>query len=78
MTRRDSTRLSSTRLGRRAFLGGAAAGTGLLVLRPESALGTAANSGLEVGVIGCGGRGNLVAEDFVKYAESRVVEPRRS
>ena len=38
---------------RREFL--KAAGTGLLILRPETAFGSQANSAIEVGVIGLGG-----------------------
>lgn len=63
----------SRKVKRRAFLKGAAAGAGLLVLRPESARGTQANSTLELGVIGCGGRGRHVADDFVKFTGSRIV-----
>ena len=62
-----------SRVRRRTFLKGVAAGAGCLILKPENALGTAANSQLEVGIIGCGGRGNHVGEDLVKHTGSKIV-----
>ena len=40
---------------RRNFLGSAA---GLLILKPQTAFGSQANSAVEIGLVGCGGRGN--------------------
>jgi predicted dehydrogenase len=57
---------------RRHFLRASAAG-GLLILKPETVFGTQANSAVEIGVIGCGGRGNYIGNLFVEYAGARVV-----
>lgn len=56
---------------RREFIGSAAAG--LLIVKPQTAFGSAANSTVEVGLIGCGGRGNWIAPFFVEFAGARVV-----
>lgn len=56
---------------RRDFL--KAAGAGLMILKPETAFGYQANSTVEVGLIGCGGRGNWIAPFFVEYTGARVV-----
>jgi len=58
---------------RRGFIGTAgAAGAGLVFVRSESVRGTPANSAPGLGIIGCGGRGNHVGEEFVKNTEARV------
>ncbi len=49
-----------------------AAAAGLLLVTPETAFGTAANSTLQLGMIGCGGRGSSVAETFVTRAGVRL------
>jgi len=54
---------------RRHFL---AAG-GVLLLRPETVFGSQANSTVEVGLIGCGSRGNWIAPFFPEHAGARVV-----
>jgi hypothetical protein len=52
---------------RRKFLAGAsAAAFGLTVLKPEFARGSSANSKVNLGVIGCGGRGSWIADLFAK------------
>jgi myo-inositol 2-dehydrogenase/D-chiro-inositol 1-dehydrogenase len=56
---------------RRSFL--QASASGLLLLKPSTVFGTQANSALELGVIGCGGRGNYIGGFFVEYAGARVV-----
>jgi len=56
--------------GRRQFLGSASAG--LLLLKPETVFGTQANSALEIGIVGCGGRGNWIMPFFVEFG-ARVV-----
>ena len=61
------------KLDRREFM--AAAGTvtaGLLLVKPETAFGTQANSTIQVGLIGCGGRGSAVTGDFVGRAGCRI------
>lgn len=57
---------------RRDFLRAAGAGS-LLVVKPETAFGSQANSTVEVGIIGCGGRGNWIAPFFPEFAGARVV-----
>jgi myo-inositol 2-dehydrogenase / D-chiro-inositol 1-dehydrogenase len=58
---------------RRAFLKRAAGITaGLSVLPSRVVFGTAANSALNMGIIGCGGRGTNVATSFVKNTEVRM------
>ncbi len=55
---------------RRRFL--ASAG-GVLLLKPQTVFGTQANTALEVGIIGCGGRGIYVGGFFMEYAGARIV-----
>ncbi|MCC6859653.1 MAG: Gfo/Idh/MocA family oxidoreductase [Bryobacterales bacterium] len=56
---------------RRDFLKAAAGG--VLILKPETVFGSQANSAVEVGIVGCGGRGNWIAPFFPEYAGARVV-----
>jgi predicted dehydrogenase len=56
---------------RRDFL--KATGAGLLILKPETVFGSQANSTVEVGLIGCGGRGNWIAPFFPEYTGARIV-----
>jgi myo-inositol 2-dehydrogenase/D-chiro-inositol 1-dehydrogenase len=55
---------------RRDFLKGAG---GVLLLKPQTVFGSQANSTVEVGLVGCGGRGNWLAPFFPEYAGARVV-----
>jgi len=55
---------------RRGFLKAAA---GVLVLKPETVFGSQANSTVEVGIVGCGGRGNWIGPFFPEFAGARVV-----
>jgi myo-inositol 2-dehydrogenase / D-chiro-inositol 1-dehydrogenase len=64
---------SSNRVDRRKFLGSAAATAGILLLRPELVRGTAANSAVRVGLLGCGGRGTEDATNLVDTGGTRVV-----
>jgi len=57
--------------GRRGFMKAAAAGT--LILGARSALGAAANETLEIGLIGCGGRGPWIGNLFQKNSATKVV-----
>ena len=61
----------STRSPRRDFLKAAAGG--VLVLKPETVFGSQANSAVEVGLIGCGGRGNWIGAFFPEFAGARIV-----
>jgi myo-inositol 2-dehydrogenase/D-chiro-inositol 1-dehydrogenase len=59
---------------RRDFIKTAAvAGTGLLIVKPETVFGSRANSALQLGIIGCGGRGNTVGAEFVRSTDTHVV-----
>ena len=61
------------RLGRRDVLKGAAAATGLMLVRPAAVRGTDANSKMELGVFGCGGRGPWIGDLFQKNTPTKVV-----
>lgn len=61
----------TSRSGRRSFL--AANGAGLLILKPETVFGSQANTALEIGLIGCGARGNMIGGMFKEYAGARLV-----
>ncbi|MBI2431550.1 MAG: hypothetical protein HYV26_01620, partial [Candidatus Hydrogenedentes bacterium] len=50
----------STSVSRRTFVGGAAA-TAFAIMKPATARGSQANSRIECGVIGQGGRGRMIA-----------------
>jgi len=56
--------------GRRRFL--QAAG-GALLLKPQTAFSYQANSTVEVGIVGCGSRGNWIAPFFPEHAGARIV-----
>jgi len=56
---------------RRSFLKTAA--TGILILKPATVFGSQANSNVEVGLIGCGGRGNWIGPFFPEHTGARVV-----
>src|SRR5690348_15416550 len=56
--------------GRRDFL--SAAG-GLLILKPQTAFGSQANSAIELGIIGLGGRGNWIGGHFKEHTGARIV-----
>ena len=52
--------------GRRRFLQSTASAGGALLLKPQTVFGTQANSAVELGIIGMGGRGNWIAGHFVE------------
>jgi myo-inositol 2-dehydrogenase/D-chiro-inositol 1-dehydrogenase len=56
---------------RRSFLQAGAAG--VLLLKPQTVFGYQANSAVELGIVGCGGRGNYVGDFFVEFTGARVV-----
>jgi len=59
---------------RRDFLKtSSAAAIGLTFLKPQSVFGSPANSSVQLGIIGCGGRGTHVASSFVNNTAARVV-----
>ena len=53
-------------LSRRGFLAGATA-AGLAIVKPELVRGAEANSKIKLGLIGCGGRGNWIANLFAQH-----------
>jgi predicted dehydrogenase len=55
-------------MNRREFVQGAAAAGGLMIVKPETAFGYAANSRVRWGLLGCGRRGTSVATSFAKNA----------
>jgi myo-inositol 2-dehydrogenase / D-chiro-inositol 1-dehydrogenase len=59
---------SSLSLNRRAFLGASS----FLLVKPQSVRGSQANSAIRIGLIGCGGRGTVVASSMVSNAGGRV------
>lgn len=58
-------------VNRRSFVKSTAAG--LAVMSAGSAFGASANSAMTIGLIGCGGRGNHDARNFVRHTNSRVI-----
>ena len=63
----------SDKLDRRNFLAGAAATAGVMFLKPELVFGTAANSAVRVGLLGCGGRGTEDASSLIDTGGARLV-----
>jgi len=62
----------ATKMNRRTFISGAAAGT-VVTLKPSVVFGTESNSKIELGLIGCGGRGNWIANLFHNTGKYRFV-----
>ncbi|HVQ30475.1 MAG TPA: Gfo/Idh/MocA family oxidoreductase [Vicinamibacteria bacterium] len=60
------------RTSRREFMG-AAAGAGIMILRPERVWGATANSAVRLGVLGCGGRGLNVTSSFLQHTSAVLV-----
>jgi len=46
---------------------------GLLILSPKRVFGSEANSTVEVGIVGCGNRGNWIGPFFPEFAGARIV-----
>lgn len=61
---------SGKKLGRREFIGAAA---GFMIIEPQLVRGTAANSALRVGLLGCGGRGTADTTYLIKTGKARLV-----
>lgn len=58
---------------RRTFLTGAATATAVAVMKPSLVFGAQANSVIELGLIGCGGRGSWIANLFAESGLYRFV-----
>lgn len=63
---------TSKKISRREFIGTAAATT-LMIVKPQLVRGTAANSAIRIGLLGCGSRGKTVAKGFATNTPARVV-----
>ena len=62
-----------TKVGRREFVGLAAAATaGFTILKPGTVFGTQANSAIRLGLLGCGGRGLAVTSSFLQNTSAVV------
>ncbi len=57
---------------RRGFVEKTATAAGFMILNSSLVRGTAANSALQMGVIGCGGRGTSVGNGFLRNTNTRV------
>ncbi len=60
-------------LARRAFLAGAASAAAFAVLKPSAVFGAEANEKIELGLIGCGGRGAWIAGLFAETGLYKIV-----
>jgi len=60
-------------MDRRKFVQGAATAYGMMIVKPETAFGYAANSRVRWGLLGCGRRGTAVATSFAKNAGVEIV-----
>jgi myo-inositol 2-dehydrogenase / D-chiro-inositol 1-dehydrogenase len=70
----DSGSSCAEGLSRRRFLTGAgAAGLAFSVIRPELVRASGASSKIDLGIIGCGGRGSWIADLFQKHGGYNVV-----
>jgi myo-inositol 2-dehydrogenase / D-chiro-inositol 1-dehydrogenase len=59
-------------IDRRSFIGSAAVTAGLMAVHPALVRGTAANSAIRVGLLGCGGRGTEDAANLIETGGARV------
>ena len=64
---------SGKKVGRREFMGTAAAAAGFMIMAPQLVRGTAANSALRVGLLGCGGRGTADTTYLIETGNARLV-----
>jgi predicted homoserine dehydrogenase-like protein len=62
---------SKQKINRREFIG-AAATAGFMIIKPQLVRGTAANSAIRLGLLGCGNRGKGVATSFATNTTARV------
>lgn len=60
-------------MDRRDFIGGTAAASGLLLLKPKTVFGYQANSAVHLALLGCGSRGTSVATSFARNTSARIV-----
>lgn len=60
-------------MARREFLTAAAATSGIVFVKPQSVTGTQANSAVEMGIVGCGGRGLWLGDLAHKNTQIKIV-----
>jgi myo-inositol 2-dehydrogenase / D-chiro-inositol 1-dehydrogenase len=51
----------------------ASVGAGLMIVKPQTAFGSQANSAVEIGIVGCGGRGAWIGALFQEFSGARIV-----
>ena len=66
------TKRAESGIGRRTFLAGAGAAA-FTIVKPSLVRGSEANSTIELGLIGCGGRGMWIADLFQKHGKYKFV-----
>lgn len=64
--------IHQSQITRRQFTAGAAGAASVLLVKPQSAFGASANSKIELGVVGSGGRGHFITQKFAQLAEDEV------
>ena len=65
--------MNTSQIPRRSFLATAAAATAFTAMKPSLVFGAEANSTLDIGLIGCGGRGSWIANLFADSGKYRLV-----
>ena len=60
-------------VNRREFIAGAGAALSFTMMKPDLVRGSAANSKIALGLVGCGGRGSWIADLFMKHGSYQVV-----
>jgi predicted dehydrogenase len=69
----SSSKRADSPLTRRQFIAGSGAALSFTILKPGLVRGTAANSKIELGLVGCGQRGTWIAGLFMKHGGYQVV-----
>ena len=73
MSNHEKQSNSPDKIDRRKFIEVAAVTAGVMFIKPSLVRGTAANSAVRVGLLGCGGRGTEDATNLVDTGGARVV-----
>ncbi|MFB3920333.1 MAG: Gfo/Idh/MocA family protein [Terriglobia bacterium] len=69
----SSSGKSPAPVNRRQFIAGAGAALSFSVMKPQLVRGTAVNSKITLGIIGCGGRGTWIGDLFKKHGGYEIV-----
>jgi len=64
---------TTRKLARREFLAGTAAAAAFTIVRPSAVRGSEANATIELGLLGCGGRGTWIVKLFEKHGKYKFV-----